>query len=507
MSDLFLEVRGISKAYEGVQALDDVSLSIGRGAVHCLVGENGSGKSTLIKTIGGVVTPDSGEFIIDGKHLQRLSTIESIREGIQIIYQDLSLFPNLTVAENISINQMVERGTNLIDWKEIRSIAERALGELGEDLNLDDMVEDLSVARKQVVAIGRALTQNARLIIMDEPTSAITREEVDHLFEVIYRLKAQGIAILFVSHKLNEVFEIAETVSVLRDGKLVGDYKASELNNDKLTFLMTGQTIVYEPYTMDAQLASAPPILEVRNLTRKGEYSDVSFAIRRGEVLGITGLIGSGRTEVALSVCGLNRPDSGEILVDSQPVAIESPRKANRLGISYLPEDRLTQGLFQHQSIGDNTVIAILRRILNRMGLIDSVEKRRVEDHWVRELAIKTPSTQAPASSLSGGNQQRVVIAKWLAMEPKVFILDGPTIGIDIGSKSNIHEIIRNLARGGMAIVMISDEIEELRDNCNRILIMRKGRIVGEIADPTGVDEAEIFRQVSGKSGAEVVKQ
>ncbi|MBU8913292.1 MAG: sugar ABC transporter ATP-binding protein [Spirochaetales bacterium] len=504
MGELFLEARNISKAYEGVQALDNVGLSLGKGSIHCLVGENGSGKSTLIKIIGGVVTSDAGEIVIDGGHFHHLSAIESIREGIQIIYQDLSLFPNLTVAENISLNQMVERRTQVVDWKEIRAIAERALVELGEEIDLNILVEDLSVARKQVVAIGRALTQNAKLIIMDEPTSAITREEVDHLFEVIHRLKAKGIGTLFVSHKLNEVFEIAETVTVLRDGRKVGDYDASDLTNDKLTFLMTGETIEYHPYTVDSQVVSEPPVLEVRNLTRKDEYTDVSFSVRRGEILGITGLIGSGRTEVALSVCGLNQPHSGEILVESEPVTIGSPRKANQLGISYLPEDRLTQGLFQHQSIGDNTVIAILRRLLSKLGLIDWTEKTRVQDHWVNELAIKTPSAEVSASSLSGGNQQRVVLAKWLATEPKVFFLDGPTIGIDIGSKSNIHEIIRELARKGMAIVMISDEIEEVRNNCNRILIMRKGRIAGEIEDPTSVDDAEIFRQISGKNGSEV---
>lgn len=506
MSDYFLQARNISKAYEGVQALDEVSLSIGNGAVHCLVGENGSGKSTLIKIMGGVVHPDTGDFVIGGVETAQLNAIESIRAGIQIIYQDLSLFPNLTVAENISLNQMVERRASVINWREVRAIAERALQEIGEDIGLDVYVEDLSVARKQIVAITRALTQNARLIIMDEPTSAITREEVDHLFEVIHRLKAKGIATLFVSHKLNEVFEIAETVTVLRDGRKVGDYPAAELNNEKLTFLMTGQEVEYHPYVVDPQVAGREPVLEVRNLSRKGEYSDISFSVRSGEILGITGLIGSGRTEVALSICGLNQPDSGQIIVRSKPVRIGSPRRANELGISYLPEDRLTQGLFQHQSIGDNMVIAVLRRLLNRLRLIDPRKKSGVEDHWIRELAIKTPSADIPASSLSGGNQQRVVLAKWLAMEPRVFILDGPTIGIDIGSKRNIHETIRELAKSGMAIVMISDEIEEVRDNCNRIIVMRKGSIVGEITDPTSVDEAEIFRQVSGKTGAEVAQ-
>ncbi|MGA2480719.1 MAG: sugar ABC transporter ATP-binding protein, partial [Spirochaetia bacterium] len=434
MADAFLEVRRISKAYEGVQALNDVSLAIGVGEVHCLVGENGSGKSTLIKCIGGVVTPDTGQIVINGRAHEHLAAIDAIREGIQIIYQDLSLYPNTTVAENISLNQFVERRASFVNWREVRSVAARGLAEVGEEIDLDALVLNLSVAKRQIVAIARSLTQGTKLIIMDEPTSAITRKDVDRLFSVIARLKKKGISTLFISHKLSEVFEIADVVTILRDGKKVGDYPAAELDDRKLTFLMTGRNIQYTPYRFSAEADGLPPLLEVRHLSRRGHFQDVSFSLRAGEILGLTGLIGSGRTELALALFGLNHPDSGEILLNGKTVRIRSPQDAVRLGIGYLPEDRLTQGLFIGQSIGDNMAITVLKKLLGFLRLLDPVRMRKTEESWLSELAIKAPSVKVRAWSLSGGNQQRVVLAKWLATSPKVFILDGPTIGIDIAS-------------------------------------------------------------------------
>ena len=500
MADAFLEVRGISKAYEGVQALRDVNMTIGRGEVHCLVGENGSGKSTLIKIIGGVVAPDRGVVVIGGRPHSHLAAIDAIRQGIQIIYQDLSLYPNLTVAENISFNQFVERRASFVSWKEVRAIAERGLAEIGEQVPLEESVQDLSVAKRQIVAIARSLTQNAKLIIMDEPTSAITKDDVDHLFSVIARLKQKGISTLFISHKLSEVFAIAEVVTILRDGRKVGDFAASELDDTKLTYLMTGQRIEYTPYRVPEEKKVAP-LLEVRGLSRKGHFRDISFALWPGEILGFTGLIGSGRTELALALFGLNPPDAGQLLLNGKPVRVRSPQEAERLGIGYLPEDRLTQGLFIGQSIGDNIVITILRKLLGALGLIDSARRRNTEKRWLEELKIKAPSAKVRAWSLSGGNQQRVVLAKWLATDPKVFILDGPTIGIDIASKRNIHEIIRALAVRGIAIIMISDEIPEILHSCNRVLVLREGRLEREIDDISAVGEAELLTAVGGKAG------
>jgi simple sugar transport system ATP-binding protein len=499
MADAFLEVRRISKAYAGVQALDDVSLSIGTGEVHCLVGENGSGKSTLIKCIGGVVAPDSGQIVLNGRAHEHLQAIDAIREGIQIIYQDLSLYPNVTVAENISLNQFVERRASFVNWREVRSIAARGLAEIEEDIDLEALVQNLSVAKRQVVAITRSLTQGAKLIIMDEPTSAITRQDVDHLFSVIARLKRKGISTLFISHKLSEVFEIADVVTIVRDGKKVGDYPAGELDDQQLTFLMTGRHIQYTPYRLPKEKLQQAPLLEVRNLTRRGHFTDVSFSLRAGEILGLTGLIGSGRTELALSLFGLNPPDSGEILLGGAPVRIRSPEDAVRHGIGYLPEDRLTQGLFISQSIGDNIVITVLKKLLGFLRLMDTARMKKTEEGWLTDLKIKAPSARVRAWSLSGGNQQRVVLAKWLATKPRVFILDGPTIGIDIASKSNIHEIIRALAEQGIAVMLISDEIPEILHSCNRVLVMREGRLEKEVLDASVVEEAEMLSLVSGK--------
>jgi len=500
MREAFLEVRGISKAYEGVQALKDVSLTIGQGEIHCLVGENGAGKSTLIKIIGGVVEPDQGLVVINGRPHSHLAAIDAIRQGIQIIYQDLSLYPNLSVAENISFNQFVERRASFVSWREVRAIAERGLAEIGERIDLGESVQNLSVAKRQIVAITRSLTQNARLIIMDEPTSAITGEDVKHLFSVIARLKAKGISTLFISHKLNEIFEIAEVVTILRDGRKVGDFPTAELDDAKLTYLMTGQRIAYTPYRGPAK-EGAVPLLEVRGLTRKDQFQEVSFALWPGEILGLTGLLGSGRTELALALFGLNPPDSGRILLNGKAARIRTPKDAGRLGIGYLPEDRLTQGLFIGQSIGDNIVITVLKKLLGWLGLIEQPRRRRTEKRWMEELAIKAPSARVRVWSLSGGNQQRVVLAKWLATDPKVFILDGPTIGIDIASKQNIHQIIRALAERGIAIIMISDEVPEILHNCSRVLVMREGRLEREIQDVAAVSEAQLLGAVGSKPG------
>lgn len=499
MAKELLEVKNISKAYTGVQALDIVSISIKRGEIHCLVGENGSGKSTLIKIIAGVIKADEGEIIINGRLYQNLHAIDSIREGIQVIYQDLSLFPNLSVAENISINQMVERKRKLISWKEVTNTARTELKNIGKKLDLDEMVEDISMASRQIVAICRALTQGAKLIIMDEPTSALTKTEIDSLFSVILGLKKKGISTLFISHKISEVLEISEKVTILRDGKKVGEYSTNELDNDKLIFLMTGKKIAYSSFKYKEKEHSRNVLLEVRDLSKRGNFENVNFKLRSGEILGITGLLGSGRTELALSLFGLNKADSGEIYINGKRVKINSTRDAIKLGISYLPEDRFSQGLFIEQTISNNIIITILRKILNRLRLISNIKRGNVIKKWSKKLEIKTPSLEAATQSLSGGNQQRVVLAKWLATNPKIFILDCPTIGIDIASKSNIHGIIRDLANAGIGIILISDEIPEVLHNCNRILVMSRGRVVKKIDDTSSITEDELFNIVVGR--------
>jgi len=491
MVEEFLKIQNVSKSYAGVQALDKVSMSIGKGEIHCLVGENGSGKSTLIKIITGVVKPDEGEIIINDKTFKHLRPIDSISEGIQVIYQDLSLFPNLSVAENISLNQLIEEKRRLINWKDIKYIAEKELSNIKREIDLDERVENLSIANKQLVAICRALIQNAKLIIMDEPTTAITKKEIDYLLSVILDLKKRGISTLFVSHKLSEVLQVAEKVTVLRDGKKVGDYNADELDYDTLSFYMSGKKIISSAFSYEEK-PGQKAMLEVKNLSKKGDFKNINFQLKPGEIVGLIGPLGSGRTELALSLFGLNKPDSGEIYVDGSLVRIDSPQKAINLGLSYLPEDRLNQGLFLRQSIQNNLVVTILKKLLDRFKLLSYERKYKYAKEWVDRLNINTPSLEVAAQALSGGNQQRVVLAKWLATNPKIFILDSPTVGIDIASKNNIHNVIKQLAKEGMGIIMISDEIPEVVRNCNRIMVMIDGSIVKEVK-AVDITEDELF--------------
>lgn len=493
MAEALLEVRNISKAYIGVQALDDFSITICEGEVHCLVGENGSGKSTLIKSISGAVQPDAGEIVIDGtSYGTSITAIDAIRQGIEVIYQDLSLFPNLTVAENISLTGFIEEGKRLTNWKRVREIAVQTLSQLEEEIDVELPLDRLSMAQRQIVAISRALTKGARLIIMDEPTTAITAEDVARLFNVVRRLNARGVSMLFVSHKLDEVFQIADTVTVVRDGKKVGNYDAKSLDETELTYLMTGEMLEYKPFEFDPEGEGARSLLEARGLSRENQYEGIDLAIHAGEVVGLTGLVGSGRTELALSLFGMTLPDSGEILFEGTPVKMRGPEDAKRLGISYLPEDRHGQGLFEDQTIADNIVITVVDRMKRFFGIIDNNKRVDTWRSWIEKLKIKTPSALHAVSTLSGGNQQRVVLAKWLAPEPKVFLIDGPTIGVDVLSKARIHDVIQDLARAGMGVLLISDEVSEIMQVCSRALIMRRGRLVAEFRNLRSIDEAEI---------------
>ncbi|GAB4522077.1 MAG: sugar ABC transporter ATP-binding protein [Anaerolineae bacterium] len=478
----FLKVSNISKSFAGVNALNNVSLTIYSGEVSCLVGENGSGKSTLIKTIAGVHQPDTGEITIAGRRFTSLRPMTAIQQGIQVIYQDFSLFPNLTVAENIALNQQVAQKKRFVNWREVRSIAQAALAQTEIDLPLNREVGDLSVADKQLIAISRAILQNARLIIMDEPTTALTEKEVEVLFRVIRNLqKNNEMAVLFVSHKLNEVKEIAERVIVLRNGEKVLDTEATDLDQRNIAYYMTGHDIAQQPYAYEASQHSTQPLLQVDNLTLTGGFENVSFTLRPGEILGITGLLGSGRTELALSLFGVRPATSGAIQVDGQRIRINSIQDALHHQIGYVPEDRLTEGLFLPRSIGNNIVVRVLKQLMGTGGLLDNQAISHQIGKWVDDLSIKTSNPQLPVQSLSGGNQQRVVIAKWLASNPRVLILNGPTVGVDIGSKAEIHDIIKGLAQAGMGIIVISDDIPEVMETCNRILLMRRGRIVDEL--------------------------
>lgn len=480
MAREFLLLNQVSKHFAGVTALREVSLTINEGEILCLVGENGSGKSTLIKIIAGVHEPDGGEIVVNGRPVRRLHPIDAIREGIEVIYQDFSLFPNLTVAENLAVNEAISQKRKLVDWRELRASAARALAKINVDIDLDARAGDLPVADRQLIAIAKALLQNARLLIMDEPTTSLTQKEIRTLFEVIRNAKAQGIATLFVSHKLDEVVAIADRTIIVRNGEKVADEPAGSLTRSAMTRYMTGRDVDFATLEHHVVAADAPQRLQVENLACAGRFADVSFDVKAGEIVGITGLLGSGRTDLALAIFGKLPATSGGISVDGRPIRIASIEDALTAGIGYVPEDRLKEGLFLDQSIGRNVVIRIVDTLVSLPGVLDGKAVAAKVDEWVERLRIRTASPDLPASSLSGGNQQRVVLAKWLASEPKVLILNSPTVGVDVGSKLEIYEIIEHLASLGIALLVISDDVPELLYICHRILLMKSGRIVDE---------------------------
>lgn len=492
----FLTLRNIRKGFVGVQALKRVDFSIGQGEIHCLVGENGSGKSTLIKIISGVLPADEGEIWVEGERITQAESIASIKRGIEVIYQDLSLFPNLSVAENVAMGQLIESGKRMMEWDKIKEIARSAMGRIGLELDLDQPVGPLSVGRKQMVAICRALTSDLRLLILDEPTTALTKPEINNLFAVVEDLQAKGIAVMFVSHKLNEVLEIAERVTVLRDGDIVGTVPREGLTNDTLVEMMTGQNITYTRYESD--VSDKPTLLEVRGLSKERNFKEISFSLREGEVLGLAGLLGSGRTELALSLFGMNAPDGGEIVLDGKRVAIKSVQDAVEYGIGYVPENRLEEGLIMDQPVANNIATAVIKRLRKANMLLDTVAFDNLVTKWVKDLGIKVSDPSYDVQTLSGGNQQRVVIAKWLATEPKLLILNGPTVGVDVAAKDAVHELIRGMAEAGVGVIIISDEVPELIANSHRILVMRKGRIVDEM-DASTVSEEQLQARVEQK--------
>lgn len=471
-----LVARDISKRFGGVQALSGVTLEVREGDVHCLAGENGCGKSTLIKIISGVETPDTGVIEIGGVDNARMTPREAILSGVQVIYQDFSLFPNLTVAENITLTAMIAQGSRLVSPKDLRRRAAAVVAELGVDLDLDARVEDLTVADRQLTAICRALAEEAKVIFMDEPTTALTRREVHALFRVVHALQQRGVAMVFVSHKLEEVLEISQRVTVLRNGAVVASGPVSDFDQASLSRAMTGRD-VRDEREVAAFDPIASPVLEVLDLGLDEVFEDISFEVRPGEILGITGLLGSGRSEIAEALFGIIPADRGEIRVDGQDAHIKDVQDAVDAGIGYVPSDRLTEGLFLDQSIADNVVAGSLDLHKTYMGLLDRSRLRGTIDDFFRKLKIKAASVEAPIRSLSGGNQQRVVLAKWLARGPKVLILNSPTVGVDVGSKEEILDILRREAAGGKAIVIISDDVPELLAVCHRALVVRRGRI------------------------------
>ena len=493
----FVRLDGIVKRYGGVVALDGVDFTVAPGEAVCLAGENGSGKSTLIKILAGVEQPTDGEIRIDGKLRSRLDPKASAAAGVMVIFQDFSLFPNLSVAENIAFATELGAGRRLVDRRRVRELAAGALERVGVDIPLNVPLERLPVAHKQLVAICRALASNARLIVMDEPTTALTEREVAALLGIIRRLKADGVAVVFVSHKLAEVLEVCEKVCVLRNGEMVAEGPASGFDAASLTRHMTGRDVPEAPPS--AVEADAAVLMEVSGLSKGGAFENIDLELRAGEVLGIAGLLGSGRTSLAKALFGLVTPDAGSITLDGKAIPPGDPVAATAAGIGYVPEDRLTEGLFLTQSIVRNVAVGRFDAHTSRAvpgGLLDLAALGAEAREWLAKLKVKAPDAEAPVKSLSGGNQQRVALARWLARAPRVLILNGPSVGVDVGSKADIHDIVRELARSGIGIVVISDDLPELLAVCHRLLVMKGGRLVEEIAGG-GLDERELTHRLA----------
>jgi simple sugar transport system ATP-binding protein len=499
----------LTKNYGGVKALSDFDFNIQPAEIHCLVGENGSGKSTFVKIVVGATPPDGGEIIINGHTYTRLNPITAIHEGIQVIYQDLSLYPHLSVAENIAMNRLIAEGKRLVDKKEMHSIAEKQLSRIGIDIPLDSPVEELSTANRQLVAICRALSLDAKILFMDEPTTALTRVEVDRLLKIITELKEKSLSVVFISHKLNEVFEVADNITVLRDGKKVGDFKPNELTYQQLIYHMTGRQVEYPRYKRTVK--DDRVLLELQNLSKEGHYNNISFKLYPGDILGIIGLLGSGRTELALSLFGLNPPTSGTILLNGKKCDINSPEEAMKHGIGLLPEDRQTKGLFSRKSVEENITTSIVDKLSRIFGVIDSAKQEKTTNQIVSSMRIVVADIKNPVQSLSGGNQQKTIIARWALTNPKIFILDSPTVGVDVGSKSEIYAQIQTFASQGISIILISDELPEILANCNKVIVMHNGLIVCELNEkdlsrPDIGEKIQLLMSNSGNSRGEQEK-
>ncbi len=491
-NEVFLKLSGIKKSFGGVHALRGVDLEIRRGEIHCLAGENGCGKSTLIKAISGVHEPDEGTIWIDGEEMKHMKPMDAIGKGIQVIYQDFAVFPNLTVAENIALNGELKNKSKFVSWRDVHEVAARAMSQVGANIDPDVRLERLSVANKQLVAICRAIVNDAKLLILDEPTTALTAREVEKLWAIIRSLKEKGIAIMIVNHKLDEIYQIADRLTILRNGAYISSGDISEYDQARFTRDMTGHDIVEDKYAPEK---SSEEVLRVEHLSRKGSFEDVSFTMYRGDVLGITGLLGSGRGEIGEALFGLAPADSGTIVLNGRTITIKSVSDAIANEIGYVPEDRLTQGLFMDRSIQDNTIAASIRAYM-KGGKLDEKGMEDATNRWIKEIDIKAPSPKPAVRTLSGGNAQKVVIAKWLNTNPKLFILDGPTVGVDIGAKAEIHAILHDLAAKGIGIIVISDDLPELVQNCNRILVMKDGRCTGIIDN--SIDEVSLGKMLIG---------
>ncbi len=488
MSEYVLELKGITKTFPGVKALDNVHFQLLPGEIHALMGENGAGKSTFIKVITGVHQPDTGELYLNGERVHMRNPRDAQRLGIAAIYQHVTCYPDLSVTENIFIgHEKVQKGTNRILWNEMNAEAQRLLCELGANFDAKTLMGGLSVAQQQIVEIAKALSTNAKIIIMDEPTAALTKKESEELYRITEQLRANGASIIFISHRFEDMYRIADRVTVFRDANYIGTWKVNEISSDELIVAMVGREITQLFPKKNAEIGDE--LLKVEGLCKTGVFEDISFSLRKGEILGLTGLVGAGRSEVCQAIFGIMPHDRGSVSLEGQQICIKCPQDAMKLGIGYLPEDRQKQGLVLNWEIVRNITLPALEK-LSKGGWLDDRQEEGMAKTLSEKMKVKASSIFDCANMLSGGNQQKVVVCKLLTSQLKVIILDEPTKGVDVGAKSAMHEIMSDLACQGYGIILVSSEMPEVLGMCDRIAVMREGRITATLSRDEATQEA-----------------
>ena len=491
-----IELVDIYKSFGSTRVLEGVSLPLFPGEVHSLVGENGAGKSTLVKIMAGLHLADKGAVRIGGQEVLFRSTAQAQQAGVSVIYQEPTLFRDLSIAENVFMHRQPKTTYGWIDYAEMNRVVSEHLTQLGVSLRPEDPVLGLSIADQQIVEIVKALTFEAKVLIMDEPTAALSLEEVKRLFQVVERLRAKGAAIMFVSHRLEEVFAISQRITVMRDGRVVGSGPVKEWTTEKVIQNMVGRSL--EALYPKEKVEPGKVVLRVRNLRRAGVFREISFEVRKGEIVCLAGLVGAGRSEVARAIFGIDPLDSGEVLIGDTALTKHTPQMAMAAGIGFVPEDRQQQGLVMEMTVMRNVTLTVLRQV-QRFGLVSKEKEREIAAQWTQRMRLKG-HIEEPASILSGGNQQKVVLAKWLATQPKLLIVDEPTRGVDVGAKSEVHRTLSQLAQEGMAIIMISSELPEVIGMADRVLVMHEGKLTAELARSEATEETIMFA-ATGQTG------
>lgn len=497
-----IQMTGITKAFNGNTVLNNVEFEIAPGEIHALMGENGAGKSTLMKILTGIYTKDSGEITIKGKPVEFKNPKEAEQAGIAVIHQELNILPDLSVAENLFLgNEKTFGKSGILKTKEMNRAAREVLLSLGLDIDVKTTARNLSVGKQQIVEIAKAISSNAEVIIMDEPTAALTDREIETLFETIRALQAKGVSFVYISHRMEEIFAICDRITILRDGSYVGVRNIKETTFDEIVQMMVGRELGGRFPDRESNIGNVK--LVAKNLTRKGYFEDISFELRKGEILGIAGLMGAGRTEVVQSLFGYKKLDSGELILDGKQVKINTPQDAIKLGFGFVTEDRKSEGLILDFSVKENLGITNFKRI-SKNGVVNTQKEKSLYDSMVKRLGVRTSGPDQTVKSLSGGNQQKIVIAKWLGIEPDILILDEPTRGVDVGAKKEIYSIVNTLAENGVSIIMVSSELPEIIGMVDRVLVMHEGKLTGEVTKEEMTQEKIMHYATGGDKVAKI---